>query len=358
MPRILYTVLDWGLGHATRSIPMIRRLLNRGAEVLLAGEGASLKLLKDSFPQLESARLKGIQIRYPEKGSMAAAMWNQRQSIKASIADEHRETEKLIVARGIHAIISDHRYGVWSERIPSVLIAHQLHIKSPFFHFLTEPLLFRLHLPYLRVFSEVWIPDLPDEANLSGSLSHEPRVKKKLKVRFIGPLSRLAEVHPVRSTIRYDLLGICSGPEPARGRLERLLRDSFLRDGRPALLVKGQPMENRAEKNANVYEVPNLTAGELRFHIEQAQTVISRSGYSTLMDLYALGRCAIVLPTPGQTEQEYLAQYHRKSGWLVTEDEHNFDLGRAESLLRSCKPFTVNTNTLADNAVDDLLNRL
>lgn len=358
MPRLLYTVLDWGLGHATRSIPIIRRLLDRGVDVLMAGEGSSLKLLKDTFPQLVATPLKGIQVRYPEKGSMAAAMWNQRNSISAAIDKEHQTVEDLVKSEGIQAIISDHRYGAWSDRAPSVLIAHQLRIKSPFLPFVSEPLLFQLHLPYLKAFSEVWIPDLDEEPFLSGTLSHHRSVKENLNIRLIGPLSRLAEAEPVKSTSKYDLLGICSGPEPARSRLESLLRNSFLRDGRPALLVRGQPMQNLKEKNANVSEVPNLAAGELRFHMEQAETIICRSGYSTLMDLYTLRRCAVVLPTPGQTEQEYLAHYHSNSGWLVKMDEHNFDLNRAEAALRSCKVTTVVTNTLADNALDHLLNRL
>lgn len=355
MPRILYTVLDWGLGHATRSIPLIRRLSARGAEVVLAGEGPSLELLRQNFPDLPAESLQGIQIHYPDNDRMAAAMWRQRTSIRAAIAREHQAVQEIITRIRPDAIVSDHRYGAWSDRIPSIFIAHQLWIKSPALPSLSEPLLFRFHLRYLRHFTSIWVPDTDESPGLSGVLGHHPLLKKRLPLRYIGPLSQLADVESEPQGRHFDLLGICSGPEPARTHMEELLRHQFLSDGRSALLIRGLPSASGSIVRTNVTEVPHLGGSAIRFFMEKAKIVIARSGYSTLMDLCALKKTAIVIPTPGQTEQEYLAGIHQDRGWLIAGKAHHFSLAEAERSLINCHPPEIAVNSPAIAAVDELL---
>jgi hypothetical protein len=167
--RILICPLDWGLGHATRCIPVIRAFLGQNAEVLIAADGRAYELLQQEFPELQFIRLKGYEIRYPSSGSMAASMLLSIPKILSGIKREHRELEKIIAEHKIDTVVSDNRYGCWNKQVKSIFITHQLMLKSPF----GEGLLHRIILSHIKKYDECWIPDHAAENNLSGELSHK-----------------------------------------------------------------------------------------------------------------------------------------------------------------------------------------
>jgi hypothetical protein len=307
-PRILVAPLDWGLGHATRCIPVIRELIFNGCEVWLAGEGSQEKLLRMEFPELPFLQLNGYRIRYGSSGkSLTWKLIKQIPKIRRAIKQEHNWLKKTVQENQFDAVISDNRYGLYHETIPCYFITHQLTIKSPFGKW-SERVLQKWNYKYINRFAGCWVPDTPGEENLAGELSH-PANKPAVPLKYIGWLSRFTTKKIKEET--NHLLFILSGPEPQRTALENIfIRDIGHYHG-SATIVRGLPGNASLLPSTNTIKIYNhLSADELNDEMIKATFVISRSGYSTAMDIAVLRKKSILIPTPGQTEQEYLAGYY------------------------------------------------
>ena len=333
---MLITPLDWGLGHATRCIPIINELLNRNCNVVIGGSGDSLALLKIEFPQLTFISLPAYRPVYPLSGSMVWSMLKQLPKFLSTIKKEHTAIEQLVKSSRIDLIISDNRYGCWSSAVPSVFITHQMNILLPRkFKWLTR-IVRKLNLSLIKNFSMCWIPDYPDGRNLSGKLMSLGRKAHLIKVRYIGALSRFTQ-EKTRETI-YDVVCILSGPEPQRTEFEKIVAEQLVRSGLRYFIVRGVVSEQY--KSVTTFDGANfLKASDLQAIIQQSEYVLSRSGYSTIMDLAALGKKAIFVPTPGQTEQEYLAERLRTKGIALSVSQHDFDIAKAWDRARSYTGF-------------------
>lgn len=317
--RVLVTPLDWGLGHATRCIPIIRILLKFGCEVFVGGSGHSLTLLQNEFPELVFVQLPAYDPVYPYKSSMAWTMLKQLFKFKKVISNEHRIVERYILINHIDYLISDNRYGCWSNTAHSVIITHQTNIlMPPALRWLAGAAHYFNRRQILK-FNQCWIPDSCDHT-FSGILSKN----LKIKAKFIGPLSRFS-----RSSLivkKYDLLILLSGPEPQRSILEGLLMIQLSTVSLNVLFVRGVGTEFSRAPSSQIEVVNFLQGTELQSAIEQSEIIISRSGYSTIMDLAKLGKKAIFIPTPGQTEQEYLAMRLKEKGVSYAMAQQDFDL--------------------------------
>lgn len=306
---VLVAPLNWGLGHATRCVPIIRKYLAEGHRVVIAADGEALLWLKKEFPETDTVRFPGFRIRYSGGNSQVLAMLLQLPEIIAGIFREHRQLKKIIRQENIRLVISDNRFGLWNRTVKSVYITHQLMIKSPVKWL--EPLLWRLHGRIIARYDECWIPDIEGAGNLSGDLSH--RYPLPRNARFIGWLSRFPTVSS--NTIEKNYINLCllSGPEPHRTLFERAMIERFKGCGKPTLIVRGKPGDANVYKQLkNIDLLPDLPDNELQWHLQNTPHIFCRSGYSTLMDLQALNRTATLIPTPGQTEQEYLAALHHQ----------------------------------------------
>ena len=326
-PRILVAPLDWGLGHATRCIPLIRELINQGAEVWLAGEGAQEKLLREEFPDIPFLPLQGYRIRYA--GSAAGLVWNmfrQLPKMKKAIEHEHNWLKKVVRDFEPDAIISDNRYGLYHPGIPSVIITHQLLIKTGWGKW-SERILQLRNYAYINRFSQCWIPDEEGPGNLAGELSH-PDKKPALPVRYIGLLSRFSKQQlPER---KDHLLLLLSGPEPQRSLLENILIAGLVDFTGTATFVRGLPGEHSLIPSTNrVHFYNHLPAAALNKEMQEASLIICRSGYSSIMDAMALEKKCILVPTPGQTEQEYLGRSLMEREIAVTIPQKGLSLSRA-----------------------------
>lgn len=307
--RILIAPLDWGLGHATRCIPIIRYLLERKCEVVIAADGRPLLLLQKEFPLLEFVVMPGYNISYPKNGSMVLKMASQIPKILSGIKREHQQLKKIVNEKKIDAVISDNRFGLWSSEVPCAFITHQLMIKSPF----GENLIHKLNKNYISKYSECWIPDCERENSLSGDLSHKFPLPKNAK--YIGLLSRFFD-GAQKDKAKYDLLVILSGPEPQRTLFEKKIigqLTTFSLKRKEAvgkvLIVQGiTEKKERRNVSESVEIVSHLTSEELQKEILSSEIILCRPGYSSVMDLAVLCKKAIFIPTPGQTEQEYLAK--------------------------------------------------
>ncbi|MBA3704822.1 MAG: glycosyltransferase, partial [Bacteroidetes bacterium] len=328
--RILICPLDWGLGHATRCIPIIRLLLQKNAEVIIAAEGRPMELLKKEFPDLGFICLKGYGINYPDKGSMVLKMLFSIPKIFFGIYKEHIAIKKIIQEKNIDIIISDNRFGLWDKKIKSVFITHQIMIKAP----VGEALLRRINLYFINKYDECWVPDFAGENNLSGDLSHKYSLPEN--TFFIGAISRFNVIASPAFSSRacgktispfndkkYDIMTIISGPEPQRSIFEKLILEQLKQSNLKALVILGKTeLEQKNETFGNIEIVSYLKAEEMQNAILDTKIIIARSGYSTIMDLATLGKKAIFIPTPGQTEQEYLAEYLMKKNitYCISQD--------------------------------------
>lgn len=291
-----------------------------GAEVLLASDGVALDLLKAEFPQLSAFELPSYRIRYQSPNMVRNIAW-QLPRIAYAVRAEQWATERLVSENGIHGIISDNRYGCFSGRAQSVILTHQLHLRVPngFLQWSANRVLRRA----LGKFDEVWAPDMAGEPNLSGELSHgEPTIHPK--VQFIGPLSRL---QAGESEHEYDVAVVLSGPEPQRTYLEQRLLEQAMPLPQKFIFIQGK---TRAKEHhyasENVEVVSYFTSQELNEVLLASEVIVCRSGYSSVMDLAALGKKALLIPTPGQTEQEYLADFFATKNIFLVQKQDDIDL--------------------------------
>jgi len=302
---ILVAALNWGIGHATRCIPIINALLKDNFNVIIASDGAALVLLQKEFSALDSVNLPSYQISYPKNGIFFK--WKlllNVPTIKKAISSEKKIITQLVNEGKIDGIISDNRLGVRSKKIPSIYITHQIKVFSGFTTFFSS----KLHQHSIKKFDECWVPDLEGETNFSGELGHIK--SSKIKIKYLGILSRMKkQTFP----IKYDVLLLLSGPEPQRTLFEELLIKEFKGTQLSVLLVQGCVEEKQIKSQLeNITCINFMKSTALEKAINESAIVVSRSGYSTLMDLAVLGKKAFFIPTPGQYEQEYLAYRMKK----------------------------------------------
>lgn len=322
---ILIAPLNWGLGHATRCIPIIKALENNGFEPVIASDGVALELLKKEFPHLIFFELPSYDVTYAIDGkNFKWKLLSQIPKIIKAIRNEKRVVEKIVSNYSIDGIISDNRLGVFSKKVPSVFITHQLNVLSGKTSWLSS----KLHLNYIKKFTVCWIPDTNSFPNLSGKLGH---LSKPLKSSiYIGPLSRLSKKDLPK---KYDLMVILSGPEPQRTLLEERLIEELKEYPKETLFIKGiieKKQEIWKEKNITFYNYMNSAALETAFN--ESEIVLCRSGYTTIMDLAKLKKKAFLIPTPGQYEQEYLAKKYKKEGLAPSCKQEKFKIQKLEKI--------------------------
>ena len=321
--RVLVAPLDWGLGHATRCVPIIERLLAEGYEVVIAADGYPLKFLRREFPHLDWVKFEGLKVRYADGQSQVGAMLRQLPRFLRDIWREHQRLKEIVKMYDIEMVVSDNRFGLWCKGVHSVYMTHQLMVKMPRGLEWMEWGVWRFHRWFIKHYDECWVPDIEGEGNLSGDLSHKYPLLKNTK--FIGVLSRFSREKVVWEDVRveaealdlqqrYDVVAVLSGPEPHRTNLEREITDNGLQiiDGSSLLIVQGLPADDLrlAEHRDGVDYIPHLPTELLQWYMQEAKEIVCRSGYSSIMDLYTIGRKAHLIPTPGQTEQEYLKIIH------------------------------------------------
>ncbi len=305
---ILVAPLNWGLGHATRCIPLIKALLDNGDHPILASDGPALELLKKEFPELPAIELPAYEVEYAEKGEhLKLKLLKDSPKIWNAIRAEHRLLPHLIHKYKLNGVISDNRLGLYSRTIPCVIMSHQLQVLSGGTTWLST----QLHLHYIKKFKACWIPDHASFPNLTGKLSYNN--DSAIEKVYLGPISRFEYKQSLQ--YKYDLLVVLSGPEPQRGILEKILLEQLKRFHGSVLFVAGivEPIQTVNKKGKLTYHNYLSTEG-LQKAMERSQTVLCRSGYTSIMDLSKLKKKAFLIPTPGQFEQEYLASHLEKQG--------------------------------------------
>jgi len=311
--KILVCPLNWGLGHATRCIPLIRQWIENQHEVVIVADGHPLALLHNYFPTLRTIEYASYNFSYSKRKSQVGVMLISFPAILYGIIREHLWLKRLLKEEQFDRVVSDNRFGMWSKRIESVYITHQLRVKMPRGFGWLESVNVFLHRLFINCYDQCWIPDYEGVENLSGALSHALYLPSHC--RYIGPLSRFQGFRETEACSEtFDWVIVISGPEPQRTIFEAAMISKALQTGVKSLLVRGLPGNRETgQQQGNLTIVNHLTDTVLASAIIGCNRIFCRSGYSSIMDLHTL-HClnkAMFIPTPGQTEQEYLAEFHQ-----------------------------------------------
>lgn len=317
--KILVAPLNWGLGHATRCIPIINALLKNNFEPIVASDGVALELLKKEFPELTCLELPGYNISYSKKGYfLKLKLLKHSPKIINAIKAERKATVQIVETHNIDGIISDNRFGVYSKLVPSIFLTHQLQVLSGNTTWFST----KLHLKIIRQFDACWVPDNAGHPNLSGKLGHEKPTD--MVVTYIGPLSRFKKIE---CEMRYDIMVMLSGPEPQRTILEKKLLGEFKNYDGKVLFVRGVvEKESKVVENGKMTICNYLIGKELEQALNESDLILCRSGYTTIMDLTKLNKKAFFIPTPGQFEQEYLAQRFEENNFAPCSRQDQFEI--------------------------------
>jgi UDP:flavonoid glycosyltransferase YjiC (YdhE family) len=337
---VLIAPLDWGLGHATRCIPIIREFVQQGARVVIAASGRQKALLKLEFPQLEFLEIPGYGITYKQGILLKWLLVLSIPSILRKITRENRWLTETLRSQRIDAVISDNRYGLFHKNIYSVFITHQLAIQSGFgeggevgswsrvvagaIDSWVERKLLKWNYRFIEKFSACWVPDQRNDFSLAGKLSH-PKKLPAIPTKYIGILSRFH--FEAGKPGNNELLVLISGPEPQRTIFEKLLLKQLAGCAMKTVLVRGLPdSQETIHAGENVRICNHLPSHEMNVLLNESAYIIARSGYSTIMDLIKLRKAAILVPTPGQPEQEYLARHLHEKKWMYCVKQKAFNI--------------------------------
>ena len=322
---ILVAPLNWGLGHATRCIPIIRELQKNGFTPIIASDGSALALLKKEFPNLIHLELPSYHIEYAKKAENFKwkLIKNSPKTINA-ILEEKKIVKKWMKEYDLYGIISDNRLGVYNKKIPSVIITHQLTVLSGKTTWISS----KLHQHFIGNFNECWVPDFDKTTNFTGKLGHLKSTSLNLK--YIGILSRLEQKELPK---KYDLMVLLSGPEPQRTLLEEQLKIEVQGYDGNIVFINGKIEENQKIEIVNNVTFYNfMTSTELEIAFNESENILCRSGYTTIMDLVKLDKKAFFIPTPGQFEQEYLAKRLKRHGMIPYSKQEDFTIEKIEEI--------------------------
>jgi uncharacterized protein (TIGR00661 family) len=324
--KLLIAPLDWGLGHTTRCIPIIQYLLQNKKKVVFAGNEFQKKYITTYFPQIDTLTLEGYNVHYSR--SRAGFIWSlfrQLPKLYKTVQYEHSWLLKMAALYNFDGIISDNRYGLYHPNIPSVFITHQLQLHTGLGKF-ADQLACQLHERFISRFHTCWIPDVAGHDNLGGKLSHPEKLPQN--TNYLGWLSALQTPELPANTHKHILI-LLSGPEPQRSILSDILWHACKDYTGNIIFVEGrQQVQSRADIPKNIHWKPYVTPKQLQPIMQEASLVICRSGYSTLMDLVTLQKKAVLIPTPGQTEQEYLGKALHQKGVFYSIDQSLFQLAK------------------------------
>ncbi len=311
------------MGHATRCISIIKALLNSNCKVIIACNDVQKQLLQQEFSNISFLQLQGYDITYNKHPKLLTlSILQQLPKISTAINNEHAWLDGIIDEHKIDVVISDNRYGLYSAKAHCIFITHQLQIKAPLG--IVEKLLQKVNYQYIQHYNACWVPDFENNNNIAGTLSH-PTHLPLIPVHYIGPLSRFDVI--IDQEKEYDFCVSLSGPEPQRTALEKIILQQIEKQNITSkiVLVRGLPKALETPvvpKNVTVFN--HLNGNDLGNVFARSQYLFCRSGYTTVMELLALQKKAILIPTPGQTEQEYLAKKLQQQGWCFSVTQQSF----------------------------------
>jgi UDP:flavonoid glycosyltransferase YjiC (YdhE family) len=357
---ILICPLEWGLGHAGRMVVLASAFKERQHNVFIGSVKRHHFLFNSEINGLTCIDFKGFKPVYSKILPQYFMIFLQLPVLFYYIVYEHYRLKRIIREFNIDIVISDNRLGLWNSSTRSIYVTHQLRISFPRLIKWLEWTGIIFQRFFIKKFDLCLIPDLPGNLNLTGRLSHDLRLPDN--TRFIGILSRF---NPQSSDIgkkqrtSFNTL-ILSGPEPQRSVLRQKVVNRFKSLNLPLIILEGKP-GNASEKKieTNIISYNHLSSSDMQKILSDSAFIISRSGYSTVMELISMNRTALLVPTPGQTEQEYLAGYLSARGWFTSVSQKEMEKESFMPLNQvnfSCE-IVEQSALLLKYALDEILNK-
>ena len=299
---------------------MIKSLIFRGHTIITCGDQKSKIIYEKEFPNILHIIIDGYKPTYSKYNEQEWSIVKQIPKFINRIYKEQKDAERISEEQNIDIIISDNRFGFRSNKTINIFLTHQLKIKGPknLMKFVN-----RINERFIKKFDECWVPDF-ENSLLSGDLS-----TCKFKTTKIGPLSRFEDGYTKKTKFKYKYLAIISGPEPQRSLFEKEITHAFKKIKDTCVIITGEIKKSKDKiKNINIY--PHLEIKKFKEIVVQSESIICRSGYSSIMDLYFLQKKVMFIPTPGQTEQEYLAKLHKKKSNIYFQKQGEINLGKSK----------------------------
>jgi len=326
MGHVFLSPLNWGLGHSTRDIPIIRELLKHGHEVTIGTSGNALALLKRECPQCNFVLFKDYPAPYSASRFFLPKFVASIPLLLRALARERKKLDQILAENRFDLIISDNRMGVYSHKIPSYFITHQLRFSLPTylypFEVLTIPVNSFFHIKY----DGVIVPDIaPNGNNLSGKLCRSNLDITNQRVYYSGILTSTEKMQVAED---LDYLAIVSGPEPQRTKLEEIILKQVQKLPGEKVVLLGSPQKESHQKLDRHTTVHSYLSTEEKVELmNRARFLITRSGYTTMMEMAEIDKKrGLFTPTPGQTEQEYLSRYYARQGWFLSRSQYKLKL--------------------------------
>lgn len=319
---IIISPLNWGLGHANRCIPIIEKYIKNGHYIIIAASGNSGEYLRKKYPELEYIELPDYNVKYPKNGKIMPfyMLFSSFGYLKA-IKKEKKLLENYLEGKNIDLIISDNRFGMHSQKVKSVFITHQIRIHYKYK--IIENIVYRLNRRFINKFDECWIPDNKSEGILSADLSHN--IQLKIPYKYIGFLNRFSNTKAVKSiNKKCEILAIISGPEPQRSLFENIVVDKLIDLNKESVILAGKPLQKEIIEKEKLSIYPHIDDQNFVALIKEAEIIICRAGYTSLMELMCFDKNLVLVPTPGQTEQEYLAENLKSNNKISVYSQKDF----------------------------------
>lgn len=353
-PRVFFAILNMGLGHTTRSMPLMKKFIELGWDVIMASSGRSLQYLKKELPENSFVELTDYNLHYTKKGLSMLEFTKKLPHLLKTTIQEHLFVEKFVKVHNIDYVFSDQRYGCFSSKIPSYFISHQLRFIAPKSVQHLEFMGAFFNKSFYRRYTGVIVPDVlyHDEGLISGKLSG---IEDLSKIHFPGILSSISCDNNMEKDI--DLFVSVSGPEPQRSILERIIRAQIRTVPGKKVIALGIPESDYIENpqpDVTIYH--HLGRSYTSEIMNRSRIIVSRSGYTTIMELAELGKKALFIPTPGQTEQIYLAERLKENGWFYYVNQQDLNLKRDINIAHKYPGFTNGFST--SKAVNNVLKLL
>lgn len=359
-PTILICPLEWGLGHAGRMAAVARLLQDRGCKILIGSGREHQAFFRNHLPGVSFVDFPGFRPRYSSIFPQYIALLAQMPLLLFHIVSEHMKLKSVLREQHVDIVISDNRFGLWNRGIRTVYVTHQINIPFPRPFRFMEPLGALFHRFFIRRYDLCLIPDLPGPANLSGRLSHGMRLPAN--AFYAGMMSRFPvddDSPPKPDEEGYNTL-ILSGPEPQRSLLRKMAAEAFRERTRKLVILEGKPLGNYiASVTVNTFPHNDLSDTSMQRIIRGSEGIICRAGYTTLMELVTMGCSALLVPTPGQTEQEYLADYLSGRGWFTSVKQKDLNKNSILPPAKGNWPEDLSEEScrLLEKAVDIILNK-
>jgi hypothetical protein len=299
-------------------IPVVRKLMEMNQNLFIASGNEHLNLFREELPGLTYIDFPGFNPVYSRYLPQYIPLLFKTPRLIFHTVREHYRLKDILTDYSIDLLISDNRFGLWNRNIKTVYVTHMPLIPFPRpFQFL-EFIGIHLHRALIRKYSLCFIPDLPGKINLTGRLSHG--IKLPDNVRYIGILSRFPvkiQPSPVNPVSYKHNTVILSGPEPQRSIFRQMVLKLLTDEKILTVILEGKPGKgNDFTRSGNFAFYNHLSSREMQKMILSSEKIITRAGYSTIMELVSLNCSALLVPTPGQPEQEYLAEYLSSKGFF------------------------------------------